>query len=233
MDSAHLVRSILSLLTLLFSVSFLATLAAASESQLKENEVAFNWAFTAITEIDGKTGVMPITGDMTLKTGDQLKMMLSFENDCFIYLIYRSSTGEIVRLFPYEFVEVIKKSRTNQQYFFPDANNWYTLDDTTGLEKFYLLASSVPLTTLEKLLRQYENASSPSQPEIALQIVSHISTLRKSHRQLESVAERPIQIGGNFRSIAPHQQPFYDISKYAVRISRNTFFARTYTIEHK
>ena len=233
MDSGHLVRTILSLLTLLFSVSFLATFAAASEPQLNESEVAFQWAFTAITEIDGKTGVIPVTGDMTLKTGDQLKMMLSFDTDCFIYLVYRSSTGEIVRLFPYEFVGVQKESRTNQRFFFPDANNWYTLDDTTGTEKFYLLASSVPLKTLEELLSHYENASLPSKPEIADQITLHINILRKSNSQLDSVAERPIQIGGNFRSIAPKQQTFYDISKYAVSITRNTFYARTYTIEHK
>jgi hypothetical protein len=51
----------------------------------KENKVFFRWAFGAIAELMGESQLIPITGDMVLKTGDKLQMLIDIQTECFIY----------------------------------------------------------------------------------------------------------------------------------------------------
>ena len=226
-------QSVVLCFILIVTTVFTSAFSLAAEAEVQEKNIAFEWAFTALTGPVGYREIMPITRDTVLKSGDQLKMMIAFKSDCFIYLLYHGSAGELLSLFPPGTDDFQLGSQKGKRYDIPDGNNWFTLDENTGTEKFYLLASTAPLVELERLLRIYEQAPNSERPKISSQIFQHIKALRKKNRTLERVAERPIQIGGNFRSMSKSSTLPYDISKYAITISENTFFARTYTIEHK
>jgi len=227
------IRTIILLSILFISIVLFGSGPAATESQNIENSLKFHWAFVALTSPSENEKLRSITEDTVLKSGDQFKMMITFESGCFIYLIYHGSGGEMQLLFPKEINPYQRPSPNNERYYIPSGNNWFTLDENTGIEKFYLLASANPLNKLESLLKQYDEASASGQPDIASQVIRHVKQLRKDNRKLESSVDRPVQIGGNFRTLGKPQQPFNTISKYAVTISGNKFFARTYTIEHR
>lgn len=227
------IRTIFLLSILFTSIVFIGSDARASESLDNEKTIKFQWAFAARTGPSENQELRSITKDTVLQSGDQLKMMIAFESDCFIYLIYHGSRGEMQLLFPEEVAPYQRPSPNNERYDIPSGNSWFTLDENIGIEKFYLLASANPLDKLEGLLKQYDEASASKQPDIASQIIRHVKQLRKDNRQLESSVDRPVQIGGNFRTVEKSQQPITNISKYAVTISGNKFFARTYTIEHR
>ena len=198
-----------------------------------ESELSFTWAFAALTGPPDERRLLPIEKDTVLRSGDQLKMMIELSSHCHIYLLYKSSTGELIRLLPAELREGGPGLQAGERYYLPEGNRWFTLDDEIGLEKFYLLASIKRLDALDKLLRAYEQASAEEKSTLSEEIDALIKSMRKKKRKLVAVAERPVEIGGNVRTVDNASLASEDISLFAVRISGSQFFARTYSIDHK
>lgn len=197
-----------------------------------DNSLSFLWAFAALTGDGVDRRLVQVTKDTTLKSGDQLKMMVELNSEGYIYVLYNSSNGELVKLFP-DNPGSADSLQVGTRHFLPEGNLWFTLDEQTGLEKFYLIASQTRLVELEKLLVSYENAPAAEQVEAAKEIRKHIIELRKEKRKLATVADRPVEIGGNIRSVDNAQLMSQDISLLAMDISGSDFFARTFTIEHQ
>ena len=115
----------------------------------------FQWAFCALPKAD--TGAKPtfITRDTALKSGDQIKFFVKLEPSVYLYFIYRSSQGEISVLFPHRFNQLDDNNSLSGKHYIPQGNQWFELDEHTGEEKFYLLASASRLFELEALINQY------------------------------------------------------------------------------
>lgn len=197
-----------------------------------DNSLSFLWAFAALTGDGVERKLVQVTRDTALKSGDQLKMMVELNSEGYIYVLYSSSNGELVKLFP-DNPGSADSLQVGRRHFLPEGNLWFTLDEQTGLEKFYLVASQTRLVELEELLALYENAPAGEQLEVAKEIRKQILELRKEKRKLATVADRPVEIGGNIRSVDNSQLMSQDISLFAMDISGSDFFARTFTIEHQ
>ena len=197
-------------------------------------KIVFQWAFCALPKAD--TGAKPtvITRDTALKSGDQIKFFIKLEPSVYLYFIYRSSQGEISVLFPYRFNQLDDNNSLSGKHYIPQGNQWFELDEHTGEEKFYLLASASRLFELEALINQYESADKAKKPGLAGKIISEIRNLRKRYLKFKTYAEKPVTIIGSLRgtedSPTPHTR---DIADFAVEISTTTFFSRTYTIDHQ
>jgi hypothetical protein len=200
-----------------------------------QEQVKFRWAFGALKQSGTEQKLEAIgSSPTTLRTGDQLKMMVERESDCFVYVIHYSSQDAIKLLFPYSLKQFSDDYQQQKKYYIPETDRWFELDQHTGRETFYLLASAKRLDALEKLLDQYENADLKRKAEIAKQVLDEISTLKKQHRELPAAAERPETIGGSVRGFEKAQgmnRP--DISVMAREVSVPGFVARTFTIEHQ
>ena len=97
-----------------------------------------------------------------------------------------------------------------------------------------MLASAQRLFDLEALINQYESAAKAKKLGLAEKITSEIRSLRKRHLKFKTYAERPVNIIGNLRGTEKAETvKTQDIAKYAVEISADTFFSRTFTIEHR
>jgi hypothetical protein len=119
-------------------------------------------------------------------------------------------------------------------HYIPAGDHWFELDEHTGEERFYLLATIKRLTDLEALINDYESADNAKKPTLAEQILAEIRKLRKQHLKFKTYAERPVNIIGNMRGTEKAETvKSHDIAKYAVEISADTFFSRTFTIDHK
>ena len=235
MKRFHLVFPAL-IVTIVFIVIFKSqTLIFAQQEKAQiQNNVAFNWAFGVIKNTDAGPQFEAITRDTVLKTGDQIKFFLRVENKCFVYLIYQSSQGDLSVLFPYRFKSPDNSYQISRNYYIPKGDQWFELDEYTGTERFYLVASANRLAELEDLINVYESADKSNKITIGEKIISEIRGLRKKHRRFKTHVERPVRIIGKMRGTEKTKAAgLEDIADYALEISANNFFIRTFTIDHQ
>jgi hypothetical protein len=196
------------------------------------DNVAFRWAFGAMVGPMQERKFVPIVADTALKTGDQLKCMLELHKPCFVYLIYQSSQGDMNMLFPYQLDEFGNDYTLMRTYYVPRNDTWFELDDKSGTETFYLIASASRLHELEGLFQK--NPSGADGSSRSGLIRAQIKALQKQHRTLTASAERPVPIGGNVRGLIKDEQTKApDTGAGAIEVSAKDFYCRTFTIEHK
>jgi len=206
----------------------------ATAGQKEEKNICFRWAFGAMVGPENDRRLVAITRDTTLKTGDQLKLLVEFREKCFIYLIYHSGQDELYMLFPYETQMFSVEPETHKKYYIPRGTRWFQLDEKTGLETFYLLASAERLSELEALMKKYECAGKPEKKGLAKGILAEIQRAKRQYRTLTAPAERPVSIGGSVRGIDKKKKSIPpDIDPIAEEVSTINFYSRTFTIDHR
>jgi len=207
---------------------------AQQQDQHEEQDVCFRWAFGALVRAQKGPEFVAIKRDTTLKTGDQFKMFVELQKNCFVYVIYHGTQGEVHLLFPYNLQQFGADHQTLRQYYIPQGDGWFELDELVGRETFYLLASVQRLHALETLTKDYESTEPAKKQELREQILTEIRRLRWRHRKFKTFAERPVQIVGNIRGVDDAQKTVRpDVSSIAVEISAKTFYSRTFTIDHQ
>jgi hypothetical protein len=200
----------------------------------EKGSVSFRWAFGAVMGSGNDRRFEPITHDTALNSGDQLKMLVELQKECFVYIIHRNPDDRVALLFPYGIKEGETHYQTATRYYIPRGDAWFELDRNVGRETFYLLASDKKLCPLEELISRYETTEAAQKPIVAKLIFAEIQNLKKQHRQLASTAERPVIIGGRIRGIEKQLgETLPDIATIADEISGVDFYARTFTIEHR
>lgn len=207
---------------------------AQHQNRYEEQYVCFRWAFGALVTAQKGPAFVAIKRDTTLKTGDQFKMFVELQKSCFVYVVYHSAQGQLHLLFPYNLQQFDTDYQTFRQYYIPQNDAWFELDEKTGPEAFYLLASTQRLIELERLLTEYATADHVIKQDLAEQILTEIRKVKRRHRKFKTFAERPVQIVGSIRGVDDAQKALSpDISSIAVEISAKSFFSRTFTIDHQ
>jgi hypothetical protein len=198
----------------------LGLLGTASAQASDEDKVSFVWAFEALVAEGKITKQVSVKEDMTLKTGDQLKMFVELRKPCFVYVIHHGASGEIQRLFPYDTQQFTTDYQMAKIYEIPPNDAWFRINEQAGRETFYLLASGQRLTDLEQLLATYTAGQPAEQPLAATNILAELRNLLKQHRSSVKPG-RPVPIAGNMRK-----------GIEGVEITAPQFYIETFTIEH-
>ena len=102
--------------------------------QSEDGDISFRWAFGALVEKGEGRELLSVEEEISLKTGDQLKIFLELTKECFIYLICQSSQGDISLLFPYHLDRIDEYSYADKSYYIPGGDDWFELDDRIGEE---------------------------------------------------------------------------------------------------
>ncbi|MEE9497462.1 MAG: DUF4384 domain-containing protein, partial [Desulfobacterales bacterium] len=157
-----------------------AVIHAQQTAAQQEANIKFQWAFGALKKANGSK-FEAVTKDTDLKTGDQIKFFLKVNKSCFVYLIYRSSQGELSVLFPQRFKLQSAQYTVAGNHYIPKGDQWFELDEHTGEERFYLLASVERLMDLEARINDYESADTSKKTPLAKKILSEIRKLRRQH----------------------------------------------------
>ena len=208
---------------------------AMAQDATPNDNVQYKWAFVARSHDAGKHRLGVITRDTTINSGDEFKMFVNVEKMAYVYVIHKSSDGELNVLFPYDSSTFAKDFRTEKNYYIPKGREWFKLDKNTGPEIFYLLASSERLTDLERTLHMHSAAEAAKKVEAATMVVNEIKDIRKRFRTFSTTSERPISIAGNVRgekqtTIDPDR---VDISIFATEVSAVNFYSKTIIVDHK
>jgi hypothetical protein len=206
---------------------------AHSEQQCT-GKICFSWAFAAFVGEENNRKLVEITRDMKLKSGDQLKMLIKLKRKSYIYIFYYSAQGQLYMLFPYSLDQFATDYSLSKEYYIPQGNFVFELDDTVGIEKFYLIASVSRLSELENFYGSYQSVDAAKKPDFLKKVVEEIKQLRKQQRKLTVEAERPLTTLGPIRAhIVDGETEFSRLDKIADEYNANEFYAKTITIEHK
>lgn len=129
----------------------------------------------------------------SLTSGQHFGVAFRADSDCYLYIFWRDSTGQFGQLYPNpQLTEGTAEVRAGKTYWLPSMNGerWYVLDDVTGEETIYVVASRQKNKKLEDL------SAAMARPERA-------SKDAKTKAQLSMALEREINLMG----IASHTVP--------------------------
>ena len=204
-----------------------------AQNQAHDPSVHFVWAFGAMVGPDGNRRLITVDRDLILHSGDRIKFLVAPRKPCFVYLFHLDGPGALSLLYPSRFDHAAVQQRGAS--LVPPDNRWYALDEATGTEKFYLVASREQLHRIESAYRKYQTEVLEAERRaLAAQIIQTIKELRRKHLRNTGTVERPVHLGGNFRDIEETlRKRVPDLSTIAVVISAPAFYSRTFTIEHR
>ena len=187
-------------------------------------DVRFRWAFGVATGAGAARHFAPITSeDVTLHSGDEIKMFVGPECKCFIYVLHQDQAGQFTVLYPAD--GAFTDTPPSTASYIPAGGGWLEVDDSKGTERIYLLASPTRLTSLEQLL------AAAKRPSPTQQIVGELARLQKS-TVARNWSERPVTMGGQVRGKQDAAHP--DIARNATEITGNAqFFSRVFIIDHR
>ncbi len=218
---------------LLLSCVSLQAQTPAQQSPGEEN-VSFQWAFGAMVGDAGAKKFVSVTKDTTLHSGDQVKMLVQLTKDCYVYVVHVGSKGEVSLLFPYDIKQISTDYKTGRNYYIPKGRGWDVLDNNTGRETFYVLASTDRLLDLEAKLGNYFSADASKQTDLGKDVVTEIRNVKKHYKNFATLAEKPITIGGNVRGLEKAEEARRpDVSTIATQVSANNFYSKTFTVDHQ
>jgi hypothetical protein len=214
----------------LFAIFVILPGTAASQ---KETNVHFIWAFGALVGSETDQQMVAVKTKTQLHSGDNIKFYLQLLNECYVYLFYYSSQGQLDMLFPAPGDDAAEYVR--RKIFIPAGDAWFRLDESVGKEKFFLIAATRPLYDLEALYRDHLRLTEPAQIQAsARHILDEIKAINRQNSPLTAPAERPVRLGGNMRGVskaAPKPSP--DVADLASEVLAADFFSRTFTIDHR
>jgi hypothetical protein len=182
-----------------------------------DDQVRFRWAFGALTGPSGARTLVRVTDDITLKTGDEIKMLVSPVTSCFVYVVHEDPKGVVAPLFPETPDGFPAGYKAGARYSIPADGGWLTLDAVTGIERIYLTASPARLPRLEAAVTRGSR----------VEVIAELAALRKQHAKADWI-ERPVQIGGQVRGL---KGP--DITSMAIEITAQGFYSRVFVIDHR
>lgn len=104
----------------------------------------------------------PLEDNAALKSGQYVGITFRPESDCFVYIFWWDSSGNVGRLFPNpNLTEGTGEVKAGKTYWLPsmDGERWYILDDQPGEETIYVIASRTRNSKIEDLYEKLRNMS--------------------------------------------------------------------------
>jgi len=134
----------------------------------------FEWGVFQVKN-NGEEELIRSDGNSTLKSNDDYRLYVKPPKPSYVYIYQEDSNGNGSWLFPRPEVD-IKNPLNNKDNWIPSRNQQFTLDDNTGTETIYLVASDKPDYDLEELLK----GSNPENPTPSDTITFKIKTRGKN-----------------------------------------------------
>ena len=221
-------RAVFSLICLILVLSGPAREAFAAD---RDGSVRFSWALIYENEqgicepIDYRSNVI------RLQSGNKFKIHLKPHSACYIYLLLYDSQKDLFLVFPEDFEAFEGNTRLVRNYELPGVNSWFYLDNNSGTELFYLIASSRRLDQLEQRVVEYlkEHAASrrDRQGESGkYAVLDEVKRLIKETSYLSDAAEKPVAVAGNFRGIREEHE------LNGIRVEAAEIYVETIRLQH-
>jgi len=170
---------------------------AAAQSGPNSGEIEFIWAFINGTP-DGKKEIIDFSKRPSVKEGDKLQIYVQPVTEVYLYLYLVDSQRELYLLFPDTPDYYDRNTLEKRKYFIPGEKEWFTWDNSKGIERFYVFASKSRLKELEAATRRF--IDNPGNGKIKAALLDEMEETRKSRSQTASPTDKPVAIAGTIRT---------------------------------
>ena len=107
---------------------------------------------------DGETRLVPISAGTSATRGDQIQIRLQVRREAYVYLLAHNGSGSAVLLHPASGAESDALLRSNEARIVPGEESFMFLDNPSGIESFYAVASLSALESPASLLARMKAA---------------------------------------------------------------------------
>lgn len=231
-------KSSILICSVIMNILFLSPMAfqgVFAQAESEKDELRFKWSLIVRIDPDGRNEVVNIAKDIITKktdkisisAGDKIAMYLEPDEGTYVYLYLLDSNNKLIPLFPRSLVrkDLENELKLGKGTYIPGKHKWFSFDGEKGYETFYLLASPEPLSTLEKLTRNYVDTE--KEQDLAKQEVLDEIKGIKTAVVLETPQENPIPFGGGVRALE------IDIAELAVEVKAKGFYSKTIILKHE
>lgn len=112
--------------------------------------------------LDGSWEDVLIQDGSLLNTRDRFQIFFKPRENCYLYVINVDAKKNMYTLFPNALARTGNYLKAGEENVLPDRNKFYELDDTTGMETIYFVASYSPMKDIEWLLEKAFEKSDPA-----------------------------------------------------------------------
>jgi len=93
-----------------------------------------------------------------LRSGDRFRIKFELQDGAYAYLLAFNSQGHVANLLTQDAVSSHFKADPGVTYLVPRDDEWFELDDNTGIERIYLLISPSPIEGIDKKIEALTNS---------------------------------------------------------------------------
>jgi len=184
-------------------------------------------------ELDGSVSEVLIKEGSILHSFDNFQVHFQTNRDAYVYILIYDSSNEAHLLFPDPKISISNNIKGSVEYSVPSAGQWFWLDENTGVETIYVLASEKPLDDIQRLLKDMEGVAVKEKKVLSEKIRGEIISLErgvggitegkaksfklKSGKSIQNITEIVKGTGAVVRAISFRHidnRPFKDAKKF-------------------
>ncbi len=143
--------------------------ATKKERKSPEKRTPFLGLELAVIYRPGNMGEFVLASGDVLKSGEQYRIIVEPEQNCYLYVVQRDSTGRLFPIFPNMngYNHYSNPLRGKEPYIFPNNDNYFYLDQQKGHEQIYFYTSMKPDTFIEDTFKILANTRTPQANRLA------------------------------------------------------------------
>jgi hypothetical protein len=202
-------------------------LAAAVFAEADE-PLRFTWAIVYKGSGDDTLAIDYSSRIVRLSSGDRLRIHFQPRSRCFFYAYLHDAQKNLYLLGQRDF-SLQEDREMTRACTLPESDNWYQLDDSAGVELFYLIVSERRLRKLEALTakslsRQARYGNRPLAHKRA--VLDEIRRLIRESSSLAEPLQKPVTVAGEFRGITEEGE------YVGIEVETRSVYVRTIRLEH-
>lgn len=130
-------------------------------------------------EADGTYTEVLVSEGSIIRSHDNFQVHLETNRSSYIYILLYDSQGRASQLFPDSKINQPGFAEPGKKYVIPDKDLWFWLDENTGTETVYVLASEKPMEDIQELLKKMEKANEGEQKRLSQEIQQRIAVMQR------------------------------------------------------
>ena len=132
---------------------------------------------------EGETIEKIVKDGDTLYSDDYCRINFETDHDAYAYVLYYDSTGNLHQLYPDPDTEIPQKVKGKTKYTIPSGeNDWFQLDNRSGKETVFVLASNKPVGNLKETFGAVQDKSAEEVLEVFKSKSTVLKTLSFNHQ---------------------------------------------------
>ena len=118
--------------------------------------LALSTMFVSERDVGGTYEKVLVRDESILKSGDGLKIGFETNRDAHVYVLLLDSESQASVIFPNPDISTTNKAEGGKHVEIPPGDTWFFLDENTGRETIYILASVTPLPNVADLVSKLQ-----------------------------------------------------------------------------